>query len=217
MRRWAAPIIGLALGLSTAPASAQELRSDSPLWTYEYERNEALFPQSFHDADSFGCVHSIPTGLYRLTGVDEAEAGYWLLENYGVFHCALLFSRAYELDEIGDGFIDYAWVVKLDEIVEDDGSETELMALQIGVRSGSQYILLRKREGDSQHLELLAQECPPSAERRTATIDIWRQDVCVVASQDQLRSIARDAHGRLAAGRLDLIPASAGERAAERK
>lgn len=209
MRQFAAAFAGLTLGLSASPVSGQELRSDSPLWTYETEPNEALFPRSFLDADSFGCVHAIPTGLYRWTGAEEAEPRYWSLDNYGVFHCALLFGTAHEPEETSDAFIDYAWIVKLGDVVENDGSETELMALQIGIRSGSQYILLRRRKGDREHLEQLAPECPPSAERRTATIDIWQQDVCVVASQDQLRSMARDAHRRPAAGRLDLIPAPA--------
>lgn len=203
MNRLALPLIGLALGLMALPVSAQELRSDSPLWTYDSEPNEALFPRFFTDEESFGCIHIIRTGLYRWASVDGGELEYWRVDNYGVFHCALIVGVSPELNEAKDAFDDHAWIVRLDRVVEADGSETELLAFQIGIRTGSRYVLLRRRKSDMTHLEELAPECPETAERRTARIDIWGQDVCVVASQEQLRSIAQTANRRPAAARLD--------------
>jgi hypothetical protein len=208
MRRLACSLLGVTPLVLASPALAQDLRADSPLWTYDAEPNEALFPRSFHDADTFGCLHTIRTGIYRRTSTESSWTDYWRLDNYGVFHCAIVFGEGDDPEEADEAFSDYAWVVELDTITEQNGIETELLALQIGVRSGSEYVLLRRRKGDMERLELLAPECPPDAERRTATIDVWRQDVCVVTSQDQLRAMARVAHGRPAVGQLEFAPPS---------
>jgi len=60
--------LGLIGGLICAlagTAQAQQLRSDSPLWTYRFERDPGIYPEHFYDGDSFGCAIPMRLGVYN--------------------------------------------------------------------------------------------------------------------------------------------------------
>jgi hypothetical protein len=185
-------------------AQAQSLRSDSPLWTYQNERDADLYPQAFFDDESFGCSVPFRVGDYRRIATTEDEDDTFIrVGNYGVMHCALIYGETYDRDDVADAFEDYAWLIDLGELNDGEG---RLLAFQIGVRTGSRYVLLRQRgSGLSSSFEELDWKCPVNAEHRVARIDIWTQDVCVVASKADLRRIASTAARNPAAATWELL------------
>ncbi|MBU1272641.1 MAG: hypothetical protein KJ728_06245 [Alphaproteobacteria bacterium] len=191
---WALAIVAI----FSVPAQAQTLRSDTPLWTYQNEPDQGLYPQHFTDAVSFGCSIPLQLGVYRRDwNADGEDDAFVRLQNYGVFHCALLYGEAYDRADAEAAFEDHAWLIMLDESRRPDGRADQLLALQIGVRAGSRYVLLRRRGNElSAPLEELDWKCPADAEHRKARLDIWVQDSCVIASKADLRRVARAAAGR---------------------
>lgn len=189
-------------------AQAQSLRSDSPLWTYRNEPDPGLFPEQFFSEDSFGCATPLGLGIYEITPADKDESGGFVrVTNYGVFHCALSYGEASDREAADTAFEDHAWLIQLDKIRQPGGSDDYLFALQIGVRAGSRYVLLRRRgQALSAPLEELDWSCPSNAERRTSRIDIWFQDACVVSSKAELRRVARIAARRPAVSTWTLLP-----------
>lgn len=207
----------LFLGLLAGGAQAQQLRSDSPLWTDHQDRDAALYPEAFFDKDGFGCSIPFRLGVYRRVAVvqqdgDDSEdaVSFVRIGNYGVFHCALVYGRTDDRADADTAFEDYAWLILLDKVRRPDGGEDELLALQIGIGNGSRYALFRRRVSDlSAPLEELDWRCPADAERRTARLDIWVQDTCVVSSKSALRRVARKAMRLPILATLDLTGASA--------
>ncbi|MGA0546274.1 hypothetical protein ACO2Q1_13450 [Brevundimonas sp. VNH65] len=202
---------GLALamvGLVSGVAQAQSLRSDSPLWTYQNEPDPGLFPTHFFDEDSFGCSIPLGLGIYRVTSAEtDEDESFVRVANYGVIHCALIYGEAYDREDAGKAFEDHAWLIQLDKLRRADGNDDYLLALQIGVRAGSRYVLLRRHGPElSAALEELDWKCPANAERRTAQIDIWKQDACIIASKADLRRMARNAARRPPVATWTLLP-----------
>ncbi len=189
-------------------AQAQSLRSDSPLWTYETEPDAGLFPEHFTDAESFGCSIPLRLGVYRTMGTTEDPGeSYMRIDNYGVFHCALIFGTAYDLTDAEKAFDDHAWLIVLGSQDRPGGGEDEFLALQIGVRAGSRYLIFKRHKNQlSAPLEELDWRCPAGAERRTARLDIWVQNSCVISSKGDLRQIARAATRRPVLARWELMP-----------
>lgn len=194
-------------------AQAQSLRSDSPLWTYETERDPDLYPEFFFDSESFGCSAPFRFGDYRRVSTTEDEPELFIhLAIAGLQHCALTYGQTYVRNDVSKAFDDIAWLIDLGEL---QSSDNRLFALQIGYQAGSRYILLRRRGTTlSSQLEELDWRCPMDAERRVAQIDVWTQDVCVVASKAALRRIARTASRRPASAAWEILqnddPADAG-------
>lgn len=213
---WALATVAVAV-LVAGRGAAQDvlIRSDLPLWTGEAAEN--LWPRHFFDQDTFGCASNVQFGDYRLTEPDESGGpggpgfeSWWRLGNYGVFHCAYMFSRAGEQTELTLGFENHAWIVELGEQTTGAGT-VELLALQIGARGGSTYLLLSrpKEPALSGHLTVLNPTCPRGAIRRTQSLDVWLTDYCVVSSQNALRRMARDAAKKPPVGNLELVPSLA--------
>jgi hypothetical protein len=202
---WAAAIVGC----FSAGAQAQTLRSDSPLWTYQNEPDPGLYPEHFVDQESFGCAVPLHLGVYRRTSTGEdADISFMRVANYGVFHCALMYGEANDPEDIDTAFEDYAWLIELDRKDRADGTTNRLLALQIGIKAGSRYVLLRHRASESTtSLGELDWKCPAGAERRTARIDIWQQNACVISSKDDLRRIARIADRQPVTARWELTSA----------
>jgi len=205
--RTAVLAIALACGVLGA-AEAQSLRSDSPLWTYDTEPDPGLYPEHFTDAESFGCATPFRLGIYRSAGgMDDTYPSYMRIDNYGVFHCALIFGTAEDLEDAEKAFEDHAWLIVLGTQKRPGGGEDELLALQIGVRAGSEYMIFKRRKDVmSPTLEELDWRCPVGVERRTARLDIWVQDVCVISTKADLRRIANAAARRPAVIRWELMP-----------
>lgn len=207
--------MALALGLLGVPANAQDvlLRADLPLWTDSGDPD--LFPQHFFDGDSFGCVSNVPFGDYRFIEMGEEEPSrWWRLANYGVFHCALILSRAAEQRGLDHGFNDYAWLIVLGE-AETATGVVQLLALQEGVRGGSTYTLLSRPKGDDllhPPISVLDPACPRGSVRRAPDdLDIWITSYCVVTSQSDLRRIARTAVRRPPAAVLHHVDEARGQ------
>lgn len=198
----------ITVGGGATQAQVQSLRSDSPLWTYESERDAGLFPEHFTDAESFGCSIPLRLGLYRrIEMAEDFDESFVRIDNYGVFHCAVLYGEAFDRKDADVAFEDHAWLIVLDKIPRSDGSEDELLALQIGISAGSRYILLRRRSGNlSEPLDVLDWECPASAEHRRAQIGIWAQNSCITSSKTELRKIAHSAAQKPVLARLELLP-----------
>ena len=210
-------LASVCLDLLAGGAQAQQLRSDSPLWTYQQERDAGLYPEAFSDKDGFGCSIPLRLGIYQRVPVAPAtedsfkgDVSFVRIDNYGVFHCALVYGEADDRADADTAFEDHAWLIVLDKIRRPDGGEDELLALQIGIRNGSRYELFRRPASDlSAQMEELDWRCPANAEHRVAHIDIWVQDACVVSSKSDLLSIARSAAGRSVLATLDLTSAVA--------
>ena len=188
------------------PAGAQTLRSDLPLWHGE-QGSEDLYPQNFFNEDTFGCQHAIWAGLYRFTPGDaEGYPEVWRLQNYGVFHCAIIYGRGDTTEDAASAFISHAWIAKMGEVRREERT-VRLLALQIGVSSGSEYVLLAQVLDDASPpvLDVLDTPCPADAERRQARIDLWGADYCVISSQDMLRAMATEALERPPLGQLTYI------------
>lgn len=201
----------LALAADTT-AEAQTLRSSTPLWN-DVSGRKALYPQSYVDAESFGCIlPDLKLGVYHHVDAQfPDDPSFWRIENYGVVHCALTFGTAHDEEDILTSFEDFAWVANIGESRTINAAR--LMAIQIGVSGGSRYIILRSiPDSDRQRFDVLEAHCPSDAETLEANIDIWRQRVCVVESQDQLARIAREADTRTPAGRLEWISAGRSEK-----
>lgn len=200
--------LALSAGLT---AKAQTLRSSTPLWN-DVSGREALYPQSYVDAESFGCIlPDLKLGVYRHVDTElPDEPSFWRIENYGAVHCALTFGTAHDEEDIVTSFEDFAWIANIGESRTIDAAR--LMAIQIGVSGGSRYILLRSiPDSDPQRFDVLESRCPSDVETLDASIDIWRQWVCVVESKDQLTRIAQDADTRASVGRLEWISAGRSE------
>jgi hypothetical protein len=191
-------VIGGLICALAGTAQAQELRSDSPLWTYRFERAPGIYPEHFYDGESFGCTIPMRLGVYhRVPTGEETDESFVRIDNYGAFHCALIYGEAGQREDAEDAFEDHAWLIVLGRTPHPGGGEDELIALQIGVRNGSRYALFRRPvRNTTTPLEELDWRCPRTAERRTATLDVWIQDVCVISSKAELRGIARAAARR---------------------
>ena len=205
MRSLAAAVMLIGLVIA-GHAESQTLRSDLPLW-HDDQGAEDIYPQNFFNEDTFGCEHAIWPGLYTFTPTDgERYPEVWRLQNYGVVHCAIVYGLGDTVDEAASNFISHAWIVKLGEARQDE-QIVRLLALQIGVRQGSEYVLLAHRVDDDSApvLDVLDAPCPANARRDQARIDLWSADNCVISSQDMLRTMAREALGRATLGQLAYI------------
>lgn len=194
MRVW--PLLA-ALLLPLAPlASAQSaenilIHADEPLWR---PGDKALWPQHFSEGDSFGCIHHLRLGIWRFVATkaeeadapDESHDTFYSFGNYGVFHCHMNIAFGYEPDKFETsrpGFL-----VKVG-----DAGSTELWALQIGARPGSDYMLL-SREPSTPAIErfnVLQQDCPRRKVRGGPRLDILSTRYCAVSSKRELLTIAR--------------------------
>lgn len=189
-------LLVLVLMFSGTAASAQQplFRSDLPLFTQADE----LWPRSFWDDEGFGCSSIIHFGDYVSRADNEFDQDvWWRFVNYGVFHCALIFSDASERDWLNQADHSYAWLVPLGDVISPEGEPLELFALQIGTRGGSEYLFLaRPVEQGVNEWRVLDAECPRGAMRETDALDIWGTAYCAIDSARTLRAMARTAGRR---------------------
>jgi hypothetical protein len=193
---------------SAVSAHARDLpiHSDLPLFTDP----DSLWPRHFTDADSFGCVHRVRTGDWRIVTPGEEESAQWLrLGNYGAMHCALVETRAYAREQLTGGGWRYSYMVQLGKTLSPKG-EVELWALQSGTRPGSDYLLLSRADSDKAaggiaRFDVLQQECPKENVRDGASIDVFLTDYCAVNSRADLLRLARRMALRAPAAALEFV------------
>lgn len=217
----------LALGLPAVHAAAQDempeagqalIHSDLPLWT---PAQDHFYPRNFSDGDSFGCMSRVPFGDWKFEANTEvfgdavAEANWWHLGNYGVFHCALVERRSDERGEQDASGFRHAWIAQMDTITINRRTY-ELWDLQSGSRPGSDHTLLM-READKDKVSkftVLQRVCPAALQRNTAELDIWLTSYCAVNSRRDLAALARRMARLAPLGTITLQP---GEAAADEK
>ncbi|RYG34873.1 MAG: hypothetical protein EON93_07415 [Burkholderiales bacterium] len=181
------------------------LHSDLPLWLDW--KDEALWPRNFTTETSFGCMSQVAFGDWKLTYTDNGQ-GYvsdpvwWTVTNYGVIHCGAVFSSSYERGgsrEHHPGFFVNLGI--------DMDSGLELWVWQIGLRPGSDYLLLaRPKDSDRDQFLVLDPDCSAGEMRETDhMLSSWRTDYCNVPNQSVMRAIARGAAAKPALGTLDLV------------
>lgn len=190
-------------GEEGSPSSPEFLlHSDLPLWI-DYE-DQSLSPRHFSDEDSFGCVSEFPFGDWQLTYLRGAESYvpdpvWWQVLNYGVFHCGALFSSSATRGGGGETRPGFAVNLGIDQ-----RTGLELWAWQIGMRPGSEYILLaRPKDSDTDKFLVLNPDCEAGEERRTdPLLSVWRTAYCNVPSQKAMLAIAGGAAAKPAIGSL---------------
>lgn len=200
----AALLIALVCAAGREMPDTDLIHADLPLWTGAAAA-EAAWPRPFVDKDSFGCVHNIKLGDWRLDGYRGMDE--WIrFENYGVNHCALIERRSYNQDQLGGRAAIYSHIVSLGETTGRDGS-VHLWALQSGLFPGSSYTLLaRKRSGGTiAAFEVLQVECPKDKVRETAPLDIFRTRYCAINSRAELVDLARKMARRAPAARMEFV------------
>ena len=160
------------------------VHSDLPLWG----DGPNVWPQSFADGDAFGCASRVAFGGWQVRRPD-GETSWWRISNYGAIHCALVVTQADERAELDHGAYGFSVAVKLKDISR-GGKVIELWALQIGMRPGSDYILLSRIASERDTFTVLQRRCPAGRRRAGNSYDIWRTDYCAINSPGELVTLA---------------------------
>lgn len=209
--RWALVAIMLASSCATSEDVADQsfdrvdllLRSDLPLWL-DYQ-DQSISPRSFQDETGFGCLSEWQMGDWKLTYTAK-NAWYtptpiwWRVNMHGIIHCGASFQQG--SDRGGNaGGVRAGFMVKLGV---DAATGLELWAWEIGVRPGSEYMLLATSGDEKQkRFRVLDTDCNGGEIRRAdPTLSTWRTDYCNVPTQDVMRSIAKAAAARPPLGEL---------------
>lgn len=186
---------------------ADRLHSDLPLYDFSFPD---IWPQHFSDANGdFGCTSRVPFGDWRFTGAEE-ESQIWRMTNYGVFHCAMIFSEGVDSAELEkpETRYEYGFIVRLGTIRR-NGNTVELWVLQRGTIPGSNYILLARDAGPGkiESFTVLQRKCPSGHERKlrgNANLDIWATRYCAINSRRDLLTLAKAMLALPALGHLQL-------------
>ncbi|MBY0420782.1 MAG: hypothetical protein K2Q06_00660 [Parvularculaceae bacterium] len=202
----AARICVLAAGLLAASCASQGdtfpgaderyddvIHADLPL----FRSGDAKVPWRFTDGESFGCTSNIEMGDWRLKrdrDADDEDPEWIRITQYGAFHCWAVFRREDERTALENAEAIPAFFVPLG--AAKIGSKTkELWTLQIGVRPGSEYVLLA-RDAESkdviQGFDVLRVVCPRERVRDAGAIEILRTRYCAINTVSDLKALARN-------------------------
>lgn len=181
--------------------------SDVPLYTFEWEH---LWPRSFHDEDSFGCLSRVHFGDWEFKPDPANEHGesYWYrFQNYGVFHCAANLRSANVRGELGEGEFSRGFFVRMGE--SKLGTENwELWTFQQGMIPGSDYMLLARLPGKEdiiRSFRVLQRRCPEGHFRKVEGLDVWSTGYCAINSQAELLGLAQEMLRLLPLGILEHV------------
>jgi len=183
------------------------VRSDVPLWMED--GTEAVAPRSFHGEDTFGCISGLLTGNWKQTFIPQASSYqddpvWWQVGMGGAIHCTGWFKVG--TTPGGDEILqtDAGYTIDLGH---DRASGFDLHLWEIGVRSGSTYLLLSRREGDPENqFNVLDPSCAFGVEREAApSHSILRTDYCAIPDQDAMRATAREAASRPPTGLMQYV------------
>jgi hypothetical protein len=185
------------LGLSPArsqPDSGEVARdlihSDVPL----FRAGENTWPQAFFEEDSSGCASRVAFGDWALREADAEDDGveWYRVLNYGVFHCFAVVARARQREELEFSEHSPSFFVLLGTVQIED-NVTELWALQMGVRPGSDYMLLSRPQGEGaiDRFSVLQAQCPRANVRDPGTLSILLTRYCAINTRADLLRLAR--------------------------
>lgn len=194
-------LLSIAAGIATliSSASAEEqaetrvfsdlIHSDLPLPSGAAE----VWPQHFSDAETgdFGCASRITFGDWGLrygAEDDDDDSDWYSFSNYGAFHCFALVRAAADREALQGAEAEPAFFVKLGI-----SGGTELWALQVGTRPGSDYILLSRAQasGAISEFNVLQRRCPKNNIRDAGTIDTLITRYCAINSKSELLNLAK--------------------------
>lgn len=191
--------------LPEGPPSRELIRSDLPLF-----RGGAFekWPQPIFSEDSVGCYSRVAFGDWEIrdqvfrypdddpsavSDLEDAVDTQWLrVENYGVFHCFALVSRAAERSGLETAEAQPSFFVLLGE-AGTGAARRELWALQIGARPGSEHLLLARAPGGERvdAFDVLQTDCPRANVRDAGPLDILITRYCAINSTAELVRMAR--------------------------
>lgn len=210
-----------------APAAAQEdeaqsdpIHSDLPLSPDFGE--DAVWPQHFTDDDgSFGCTSRVGFGDWSLTMPDEGDgddgvAEWYRFDNYGVFHCAVVVRRNYDRDRLDEARYEYGRFIRMGE-TGNKADRRELWAVEVGSKTGSDYILLARQLGSDGvigRFQALQAICPAGHIREKRGLDLWNTRYCAINSRAELLALARRMAWLKPLGVLELQPPTEAQEAA---
>ena len=168
------------------------IHSDLPLFS---GANAEVWPRAFADNDSFGCASRASFGDWALReiGAEPGEVAQWYrIGNYGAFHCFALLARSDERQAL-DGLEPRPTFFVLLGTAHAGGAETELWALEIGVRPGSEYLLLSRPPGQDpvRSFNLLQAQCPRANVRDAGVRAALLTRYCAINSRAALVRLAR--------------------------
>ncbi|NEX95267.1 hypothetical protein [Caulobacter sp. 17J65-9] len=194
--------VGLCAAVApTAHASGREavraelrsdlIHADLPLWN---EVSPEAWPRPFFDEESFGCMDRIAYGAWRYEEAGDPDATWFLMDNHGLFHCALMVSDAPDRKDLQARDADFSFLIELGETRGPDGQVVELWALQRRMRPGSDYLLLARKPGPEiiMRFDVLQRACPRGQTRSArGPSGGWRTDYCAVSSRAELIRLGR--------------------------
>lgn len=171
---------------------AERIRSDLPLYTFEWED---LWPRSYRSDEEFGCTSRVGFGDWRFVPADSERRGisWHRYSNYGVFHCAAVMRVADEQSELAKAEWEYGFFVLIGE-ARVLSKKWELWVLQKGMIPGSEYVLLARESGLTglvDRFRVLQRRCPPGAIREVGGLDVWSTRYCSIESRAELLALAR--------------------------
>lgn len=195
------------------PISRDLIHADLPLFG---STTRDKWPQHFSDGDSFGCWSRVLFGdwAYRHADDENDDDAEWLRSsNYGGFHCWANVSRADRREDLGAGDFEPSFFVFLGRTQIADRT-IELWTIQMGVRPGSDYLLLAREGGsggtDDEAIaafDVLQTECPRANVRDGGSIEILIVKYCAINSRSELIHLAKRMAQRPRLGTLTYVGA----------
>jgi hypothetical protein len=172
------------------------LHSDLPL----FNGGDDVWPRAFAEGDSFGCASRVAFGDWALRDRESAPTAWRRISNYGVFHCLAVVGKSADRARLEEAEARPAFFVFLGATAF-DGRTTELWALQVGARPGSDYLLLARApaEGPIDRFDVLQSRCPAGAVRDAGAHSFVLTRYCVMNTKADLRALA---------GRMARLPAA---------
>lgn len=180
------------------------IHSDVPL----FRGGENTWPQAFFERDAPGCASRVAFGdwVLREGDAEDEDAEWYRVLNYGVFHCFALVARSPRREDLEFSEHRPSFFVLLGTVQVED-SVTELWALQMGVRPGSDYLLLSRPQGEGaiDRFSVLQAQCPRASVRDPGTLSILLTRYCAMNTRADLLRLARRMAQRPPRAMLSLV------------
>jgi hypothetical protein len=164
------------------------VHADLPLFT-----DDSLEPRRIDLEGTFGCGTRVNFGDWKLVEHDGygADTEWYRFANHGVFHCAAVISSSYERDQLARNDARLGYFVHVAD-TKAEGRDIELWALQLGMRPGSDYLLLARepKDGLIESFDVLQTACP-EGHLREVEIDSFLTGYCSINTRSAFVNFAR--------------------------
>ena len=201
------------IGAASPPESSSDdevfselVHSDLPLFD---DKTEQMWPQSFYDGDSIGCVSKVASGDWVMheNGGNTSDISEWYrIDTRAAFECSTAFARADDRADLDEATSRPSFFILL-ETTALGGTDVELWVAQIGARPGSDYLLLSrpKAEGIVKSFTALQAQCPKAHLRKGPSLHGFITHYCSINSQADLQRLARRMVQRPPLGTLTFV------------